>query len=48
MIKVRDDREVYNIPSSWSDVTYGQQIKLQSVTDEKEILSILCNIPIKK
>lgn len=47
MIKLKNGKEVYSIPSSWSDVTYGQYKKLQTEKDDKEILSILCNMPIE-
>ena len=47
MIKVKNGKEVYSIPSMWSEVTYGQYKKLQGEKDDKQILSILCNMPIE-
>ena len=47
MIKVKNGKEVYSIPSRWSEVTYGQYKKLQGEKDDKKILSILCNMPIE-
>lgn len=47
MIKVKNGKEVYSIPTSWGEITYKQYKDIQGVEDELKILSILCNIHIE-
>lgn len=47
MISVLINKEKFNIPTSWYDVTYKQWNEIQSETDEIKILSIISNIPIE-
>jgi len=45
MIKLKNGKEVYEIPTSWNEITYKQYKDIQGEEDEIKLLSILCNIP---
>lgn len=46
MVKVSNGKDIYYIPTSWEEITYGQYKDMQGVRDEAKILSILCNMPV--
>ena len=46
MIKLKNGKEVYLIPTGWGEVTYKQYKDIQDEEDDIKILSILCGIPI--
>lgn len=46
MIKLKNGKEVYEIPTSWEEISYKQYKEIQGQEDELKLLSIICNIPI--
>lgn len=47
MISVLINKDKFNIPTSWYDVTYSQWNEIQNEKDELKLLSIISNIPIE-
>ncbi len=47
MISILINKISYEVPTSWSDVTYKQWNDIQSEKDELTMLSIITNIPIE-